>query len=86
MPSSARSLHDTPEPSIPQQQGLPTGPTGLPKQRPALAQLREAMTALHIGRLCRAVSYELFTYWSPDGAVFPSVKLLADGMGLKRRP
>ena len=43
------------------------------------------MTALHIGRLCRAVSYELFTYWSPSGSVFPSVKALADGMGLKRR-
>ena len=43
------------------------------------------MTALHIGRLCRAVSYELFTYWSPGGTVFPSVKALADGLGLKRR-
>ena len=64
---------------------LPTGPIGLPKQRPALAQLREAMTALRIGRLCRAVSYELFTYWSPGGSVFPSVKAMADGLGLKRR-
>ena len=43
------------------------------------------MTALHIGRLCRAVSYELLTYWSPGGTVFPSVKTLADDMGLKRR-
>ena len=86
MQASARSLqHDATDPSSPQQQGLPTGPRGLPKQRPALAQLREAMTALHIGRLCRAVSYELFTYWSPGGTVFPSVKALADGMGLKRR-
>ena len=72
-------------PSSAHQPGLPTGPRGLPKQRPALAQLRDAMTALHIGRLCRAVSYELFTYWSPGGTVFPSVKALADGMGLKRR-
>ena len=86
MPASARSLHhDTIPSSTPQQQGLPTGPIGLPKQRPALAQLRDAMTALHISRLCRAVSYELFTYWSPGGTVFPSVKALADGMGLKRR-
>ena len=86
MPNSSTSLQqDATPPSNPQQAGLPTGPTGLPKQRPALAQLREAMTALHIGRLCRAVSYELFTYWSPGGNVFPSVKVMADAMGLKRR-
>ena len=64
---------------------LPTGPTGLTKQRPALAQLREALTAFHIGGVCRAVAYELLTYWSPGGDVFPSVKTLADDMGLKRR-
>ena len=86
MPASQNSLpHDATTPSSAQQPGLPTGPTALPKQRPALAQLRVAMTDLHIGRLCRAVSYELFTYWSPSGNVFPSVKALADGMGLKRR-
>ena len=86
MQASSASLlqHDTIPKTIPQP-GLPTGLVGLPKQRPALARLREAMTALHIGRLCRAVSYELFTYWSPSGSVFPSVKALADGMGLKRR-
>ena len=82
MPASGASLHhDTTDPSIPHQQPLPTGPIGLTKQRPALAQLREAMTALHIGRTSRAVSYELMTYWSPGGTVFPSVKVLADGMG-----
>ena len=64
---------------------LPTGPTGLPKQRPALAQLREALTAFHIGGVCRAVAYELLTYWSPGGDVFPSVKTLADSMGLETR-
>ena len=70
----------------PETQGqLPTGPTGLTKQRPALAQLREAMTALHIGGVCRAVAYELLTYWSPGGTVFPAVTTLADGMGLKPR-
>ena len=68
MPNRSASIeHDATPSSILQQPGLPTGPTALPKQRPALAQLREAMTALHIGRLCRAVSYELFTYWSPSG-------------------
>ena len=64
---------------------LPTGPQPVPKQRPALAQLREALTALHIGGLCRTVAYELLTYWSPGGAVFPSVKTMADDMGLKPR-
>ena len=64
---------------------LPTGPTGLTKQRPALAQLREALTAFHIGGVCRAVAYELLTYWSPGGTVFPSVKTLADGLGIKPR-
>ena len=78
-------MNSTAQLALDPQAHLPTGPRGLPKQRPALAQLREAMTALHIGRLCRAVSYELFTYWSPGGTVFPSVKALADGMGLKRR-
>ena len=43
------------------------------------------LTAFHIGGVCRAVAYELLTYWSPGGDVFPSVKTLADDMGLKRR-
>ena len=64
---------------------LPTGPIGLPKQRPAGAQLREALTALHVGGMCRAVAYELLTYWSPGGTVFPSVETLADGLGIEPR-
>ena len=86
MPNSSASIeHDATPSSTPNQPGLPTGPNALPKQRPALAQLRVAMTDLHIGRMCRAVSYELFTYWSPGGNVFPSLQSMADGMGLKRR-
>ena len=64
---------------------LPTGPTGLTKQRPALAQLREALTAFHIGGVCRAVAYELMTYWSPGGTVFPSVRTLALGLDIEPR-
>ena len=78
-------MKSTAQPDLDPQAPLPTGPTGLPKQRPALAQLREALTALHIGGLCRTVAYELLTYWSPGGDVFPSVKTLADDMGLKPR-
>ena len=43
------------------------------------------MTALHVGGVCRAVSYELLTYWSPGGTVFPSVKTLADGLDIEPR-
>ena len=78
------STHPSSSPKS-QQQNLPTGPIGVIKQRPAIAQLREAMNALHINKLCRAVSFELFTYWSPNGEVFPSVKTMAGGMGLKPR-
>ena len=78
-------MNSTAQPDLDPQAPLPTGPTGLPKQRPALAQLREALTALHIGGVCRAVAYELLTYWSPGGTVFPSVTTLADGLGLKPR-
>ena len=86
MQASEPSLHHrATAPLTPHQQPLPTGPIGLTKQRPALAQLREAMTALHVGGVCRAVSYELLTYWSPGGTVFPSVETLADGVGLKPR-
>ena len=81
----AHAHNPDPQGTDPRQQPLPTGPTPLKNTRPEIAKLREAMTALHIGRLCRAVSYELFTYWSPGGTVFPSVKTLADNLGLQRR-
>ena len=43
------------------------------------------MDALHVHGTQRAVSYELLTYWSPGGAVFPSVLTLSQGMGKKPR-
>ena len=43
------------------------------------------MDALHVHGTRRAVSYELLTYWSPGGAVFPSVLTLSQGMGKKPR-
>ena len=85
MHDSLRSLHVYSEESNPHQQPLPTGPKASPKQRPAMAQLRVAMTELHISRTCRAVSFELMTYWAPGGTVFPAVQTMADDMGLKRR-
>ena len=78
-------MNSTAQPDLDPQAPLPTGPIGLPKQRPAGAQLREAMTALGIHGMCRTLSYELLTYWSPGGSVFPSVDTLADGLGLKPR-
>ena len=85
MTKARQSISEVDPARQPHQVALPTGPTGLVKQRPALAQLRVAMTALHIGGLCRAVSYELLTYWSPGGTVFPSVKTLADSLDIEPR-
>ena len=59
---------------------LPTGPIGLPKQRPAGAQLREALTALHVGGMCLAA-------WG-EGALDAADKAVeqaaADAAGLAR--
>ena len=73
------------QPSIGQQQPLSTGPTHVEKTRPTGALLREAMDALHVYGTRRAVSYELLTYWSPGGSVFPSMLTLSQGMGKKPR-
>ena len=43
------------------------------------------MDALHVHGTRRAVSFELLTYWSPGGAVFPSVLTLSKGLGKKPR-
>ena len=85
MPNGSGSLaHATPEASTPQLP-LPTGPTHVEKTRPTGALLRAAMDALHVHGTRRAVSYELLTYWSPGGSVFPSVLTLSQGMGKKSR-
>ena len=69
------------QPSSGQQQPLSTGPTHVKKTRPTGALLRAAMDTLHVHGTRRAVSYELLTYWSPGGAVFPSVLTLSQGVG-----
>ena len=64
---------------------LTTGPAPVVKPRPTQALLREALTAFNVTGSCRAVAWELFSYWSPDGAVFPSLDTLAAGVGIQRR-
>ena len=64
---------------------LTLGPVSASKPQPTLARLRDVLTNLKVHGTCRHVAYELLTYWQPGGTVFPSVKLLADGIGVDRR-
>ena len=64
---------------------LTLGPVSASKPQPTLARLRDVLTTLKVHGTCRHVAYELLTYWQPGGTVFPSVKLLADGIGVDRR-
>ena len=64
---------------------LTTGPAPIVKSRPMAARLREALTAFNVTGTCRSVAWELFSYWSPNGAVFPSLDTLAAGVGIQRR-
>ena len=82
MHDSPRSL---PHDANPQQEPPPTGPKAATKQRPALALLREALTELHITCTCRTVAYELLSYWSPGGTVFPALQTMAHDTGLDTR-
>ena len=66
-------------------QQLAMGPVLAPKQKPTIAQFRDACDAFNIRGTCRLLGYELLTYWRPGGAVFPSVATLADGLGLSPR-
>ena len=75
-----------------QQLGLPTGPQQVGigpvpalTPRPTIALLRDAMTALHVHGIARAVAFELLSYWKPGGAVFPSMRKLAHGAGIDPR-
>ena len=72
----------TPDPA-PQQVGI--GPVPVLTPRPTIARLREAMTALHVHGIARAVAFELLSYWQPGGAVFPSMRALAAGAGIAPR-
>ena len=75
----------TPKDAGVEPQQLAMGPVPVPKQKPTLAQFRDACDAFNIRGTCRLVGYELVTYYRPGGAVFPSVATLADGLGLKPR-
>ena len=61
------------------------GPVSASKPQPTLARLRDVLTDLKVHGTCRHVAYELLTYWEPGGTVFPSVKTLAEGIGVDRR-
>ena len=64
---------------------LTLGPAPVPKQKPTISQLRNAMDAFNIRGTARALAFELLSYWAPGGTVFPSVATLAAGLGLKPR-
>lgn len=64
---------------------LTLGPAPVPKQKPTIAQLRNAMDAFNIRGTCRLVAYELLSYWEPGGQVFPLVKTIAAGIGKSER-
>ena len=66
-----------------QQLGL--GPVPVKRQRPTIAQLREAMDTFRIRGMCRTVAYELLSYWTPTGITYPAVGTMADGIGVKPR-
>ena len=64
---------------------LTTGPSPVPRQKPTIALLRIALDAFNVKGTARALAFELLSYWTPGGTVFPSVATLADGLGLKPR-
>ena len=64
---------------------LTIGPAPVPKPKPTIAQLRDAMSVFGIHGTCRCIGYELLSFWQPAGTVFPSVATLAKGLGLKPR-
>ena len=53
------------------------GPSEAVKQKPTIARLRDACDALHIYGTRRLVAYELLSYFSPGGTVFPGMTALA---------
>ena len=56
---------------------LTFGPSEAVKQKPTIARLRDACDALHIYGTRRLVAYELLSYFSPGGTVFPGMTALA---------
>ena len=64
---------------------LTLGPAPVPRQRPTISLLRDAMNAFNIRGTCRLVGFELLSYWQPGGAVFPSLRTLSAGLGVEPR-
>ena len=64
---------------------LTTGPVQVTKPKPTIAQLGDAMDAFNIRGTCRLVSYELLSFWTPGGRVFPKVKTIAGRIGKSER-
>ena len=62
---------------------LTTGPVAVTKPKPTIAQLRIALDAFNVKGTARALAFELLSYWTPAGSVFPSLATLAAGMGKK---
>ena len=77
--------NDTPQDVVVASHQLTTGPFPVPRQKPTISLLRAACDAFHIKGGARLLAFELLSYWSPNGTVFPSVATLAAGMGLKTR-
>ena len=95
------SLPETPDPAQPQNLGaakspghtirdrsanqLTLGPVEAAKSPPTIALLRDVLTSCHVHGTARELAYELLSYWKPGGNVYPSVRTLADGLGVKPR-
>ena len=67
------------------QQQFALGPVEAEKSPPTIALLRDVLTACHVHGTARELAYELLSYWKPGGNVYPSVRTLADGLGVKPR-
>ena len=77
--------NDTPQDVGAASNQLTLGPAPVPRQKPTISLLRAACDAFHIKGGARLLAFELLSYWSPNGTVFPSLATLAEGVGLKPR-
>ena len=87
-PASGTTKYDknaTPQDVGAEPRQLTMGPVPVPKSKPTISLLRDAMDAFNVKGTARALAFELLSYWAPGGTVFPSVATLAAGLGLKPR-
>ena len=63
---------------------LTTGPTPV-RQKPTISQLAAVMDSFGIRGTTRLVSYELLSFWTPGGRVFPKVSTIAGRIGKSER-